>query len=81
MNLYLLEQNEETGYDTYDALVVAAETPEEAAKIHPHRKWPKVKERYGVWCSTPEEVTVTLLGVVNNPDIKEGVILSSFNAG
>ena len=35
MNLYLLTQDEETGYDTFDSVVVAALTGEQAKKIHP----------------------------------------------
>ena len=35
MNLYLLTQTENTGYDTYDSCVVIANTEEEAKLIHP----------------------------------------------
>ena len=30
MNLYLLTQNENNGYDTYDSMVVSAENEEDA---------------------------------------------------
>lgn len=35
MNLYLLSQEINNGYDSYDSFVVAAESEEEARKIHP----------------------------------------------
>lgn len=35
MNLYLLTQNQVTGYDTYDSCVVAAESEDDAREIHP----------------------------------------------
>lgn len=35
MKLWLLEQDEHNGYDTYDSLVVAAESEDEARAIHP----------------------------------------------
>ena len=81
MNLYLLTQDESTGYDTYDSVVVAAKSEDEARKIHP-AEW--VGEKWcdfgGVWCRTPESVTVKLIGKAVK-GTKAGVILSSFNAG
>lgn len=35
MNIYLLSQTENDGYDTYDSCVVIAENEEEAKTIHP----------------------------------------------
>ena len=35
MNIYLLEQDENSGYDTYDGCVVIAENEEEAKQICP----------------------------------------------
>ena len=82
MNLYLLMQNVTMGYDTYDSVVVAAETEEEARLIHPENwsdnPW---NRRYAhSWAISPEDVTVELLGVAVE-GIEKGVILSSFNAG
>ena len=36
MNLYLLQQEENRGFDTYDALVVAAESEDDAIRIYPN---------------------------------------------
>ena len=35
MNIYLLTQDVNVDYDTYDAAIVCAESEEEAVKIHP----------------------------------------------
>jgi hypothetical protein len=75
MNLYLLTQNENTGYDTYDSLVVIADTEEEARYIvpgafTPTKRWSNLepyyqenlfKVNYGPW-THPDNVKVTFLG-------------------
>lgn len=89
MNLYLLTQTENDGYDTYDSCVVAAESPEEAVLINPRGEvyrsardgqkasgW--VKGR-GSWCASPEQVTVKLIGTA--AEGVRGVVIASFNAG
>ena len=78
MNLYRISQNVADGWDTYDSAIVAAKSPEDAASIHPSTvdPWPQ----YGDWVSTPEQVTVELIGVAVN-GTSRGVVLASFNAG
>ena len=77
MNLYLLSQDENSGYDTYDSVIVAAETHGEASEIHPsvYGGWSS-----GIWASSPDNVTVEYLGKAKE-GIKKGVVLASFNAG
>ncbi len=80
MNLYLISQSENTGYDTYDSAVVAAPTSHAARRMQPDgRLWPPE-----LWCqdwaTKPENVTVKLLGLAR-ANIKQGVICASFNAG
>ena len=79
MNLYLLTQDIETGYDTFDSVVVAALTETDAKSIHPYGDdaWGYWS---GCWPKSPESVSVKLIGnaVKGTPS---GVILSSFNAG
>ena len=71
MNLYLISQNFNSGYDTHDSAVVAAKT-EELARL--------TEVGYGgTWCS-PEHVQVQLIGKAVK-GTKPGVILASFNAG
>jgi len=79
MKLYLISQDENDNYDTYDSAVVAARTQKGARSIHPgYDKWPE-KNNY-VWCSSPEMVKVEYLGEAKK-GTKEGRICSSFNAG
>ena len=84
MKIYLLTQNENTGYDTYDSCVVAAENEDEARKIHPHMNTDYSAWRVGywlrIWCSDPKYVKVEYIGEADK-SVKKGVILASFNAG
>lgn len=80
MNLYLISQDVNNNYDTYDSAVVAALNEEDARKIHP------CGDIFGVdrwdmysWTS-PENVKVEKIGRALK-DSKQGAILSSFNAG
>ena len=83
MNLYRISQDENNDYDTYDSAIVCAKDEESARKIRPdNATWEDVKRKdYGdEWAIHPEQVTVELIGTAKD-DIKEGVILASFNAG
>ena len=75
MNLYLISQDENGWYDTYDSAVVAAETVEAAREIEPS----KGAFRNGSWAA-PEKVMVSFIGVAVD-GTRSGVILASFNAG
>lgn len=95
MNLYLISQESNTGYDTYDSAVVAAELEEEARLIHPdgHRTWDSEKEDWFMTCNdgsrsydgrygtwaSAEQVKCELLGEALM--LNKGVVLASFNAG
>lgn len=93
MKLWLISQSWNSGYDTYDSAVVAAETEEDARETHPdkdlfwdgdewcYKTWDGTKivvSYHGSWAD-PACVTVEYLGETDR-DIK-GVILTSFNAG
>lgn len=93
MNLYLISQNINDGYDTFDSAVVAAESEEQARHTSPdlYRKWNKDVGAWAFMCSDgeekiarfsswvhPEHVIVELIGTTNKP---AGLILASFNAG
>lgn len=82
MNLYLISQNERIGYDTYDYAVVAAETSDEAKKIHPS-KYVMEKEDWDnndTWASSPSSVEAKLIGKALDAKFT-GIVLASFNAG
>lgn len=91
MNLYLISQKDNSGYDTYDSAVVAAESDEAAKIISPcgSRTWDQTR---GVWLfggayedehsswTHPDNVSVKLIGTaVEGTDA--GVVVASFNAG
>ena len=85
MKLWLISQNSNDDYDTYDAAVVAAESDEEARHMNPRNgermDWTDAaSNQYGSWCSTPDAVLVCLIGEAT-PGTEAGVVLASFNAG
>ena len=95
LGLYLLTQNTNRNYDTFDSCVVAAESVEDAKRVHPYGEEYEYRESAGEWgrwghsgywlddrtWAKPENVTATRIGVAD-PSIKAGtVVLASFNAG
>lgn len=81
MNLYLLSQSSETGYDTYDSCVVAAMTSRQAKTFHPGGYLTKeMSSNSGTWPSDVKKITAEKIGVAD-PSLKPGVIIASFNAG
>ena len=96
MKLYLLSQDDNTGYDTYDSAVVAASSKNEAVLIHPDGEccWDverggwhwiddSILNNSGPWAgdwAPPGRVGVVLLGDATE-GIAKGVICASFNAG
>ena len=81
MNLYLLTQSQENGYDTYDSCVVCAENEDKARLIRPRGDWGgSYSFSSRCWARTPDNVKVEFIGVAS-PSVEEGVVLASFNAG
>lgn len=95
MNLYLVSQGENTGYDTYDSMIVSAKTEDEARKMSPSPFYVWSEEQNcwmfeysngriepdepSSWAKNLENVRVELIG---KSTVKESkVILASFNAG
>lgn len=79
MKLWIISQNMNNGYDTFDSAVVAAETEEDARNIDVDGSdWKN--GRYTAWANSPDQVHVEYIGYAG-PDIKFGVVLASFNAG
>ena len=79
MNLYLISQDANSEYDTFDALVVCAKNEEEARNITPDKDNCFYAE-YSDWCISPEYVSVEFLGVADI-NVRREVILASYNAG
>lgn len=81
MNLYLISQDINDDYDTYDSAVVAAESEDDARTIHPDRcgnEWSLEYESVWLKYSDIDKITVELIGTT---DRERGVVLASFNAG
>ena len=74
MELYLISQDINNDYDTYDSAVVCAENEEEARNMYPGGYVSTV-----TWC-LPKDVKVDHIGSAKN-GTEKGVICSSFNAG
>lgn len=49
MNIYLVNQKEVEGYDTYDSMVVIAHTPEEAIRMDPGKQFYEWSDVHGCW--------------------------------
>ena len=93
MNIYLVSQNKNNGYDTYDSFVCYVETEYEARVMSPseHYMWKNDTWNFvyldgsykssvnRAWCH-PNFVEVKLIGNTNE-EVDSGVILASFNAG
>jgi hypothetical protein len=87
--LFLLMQDIEHGYDTYDSCVVVAETAEQAKNIHPDGTlygapdsgWSRGFFNSRTWAHRPEQVNAILIGEAD-PSLKANeVVIASFNAG
>lgn len=82
MKLWRISQTVNTGWDTYDSAVVAAETKEAAKLVHPDERatWKGQDSKpYGAWADV-DNILVEYIGEAAE-GVKEGVICASFNAG
>lgn len=81
MKLFLITQDDNNDYDTYDSAVVAAEIEEVAKAMDPSTGEPaKFGKKYSDWSRTIDRVTVQYLGEAVD-GTTQGVICASFNAG
>lgn len=80
MKLWLISQDENGGYDTYDSAVVTAETEEAARNTLPSEYAEWRDSEHSSWARKPEQVEVRLIGEAV-PGTEAGVVLASFNAG
>lgn len=97
MHLYKLSQEINNEYDTYDSLIVCAESEEDARTISPSGNNLKGDKWFGNYTRPPYEEYETDDGSWVNADqvdqvkveyigeaskeLKKGVVLASFNAG
>lgn len=97
MNLWLLSQEQSTGYDTFDSVVVAAQTEAAARRIHPshYYEWDDTNtcwaflyidgrrelERHDNTWANDIDSIAVKFLGRATAGIKAGVICASFNAG
>lgn len=79
MKIWLIEQDENNNYDTYDSVVVVSASEDGARNMNPDgSNWGRALSS---WASSPDKVKVTCIGDAAE-GLEEGqVICSSFNAG
>lgn len=78
MNLYLLSQDVNDNYDTYDSMIVVSDTIENAVKhsVEKHHTY----TTYKPWAAA-EDIKCIMIGVANPEYETTEIILASFNAG
>jgi hypothetical protein len=76
MKLWKIRRTDRFGYDDYDAIVVAAETEEEALQIQPDGSCPEPEDEFFYPWSI--SLSIEYLGEAK-PELPSGLILSSFN--
>lgn len=81
MKLFMISQDQNNNYETYDSAVVSAPDEETARQINPGTGKPIEKWNANDlgWCNGPEHVTVRYLGEA--ADAEQGVLCASFNTG
>jgi len=77
MKLYLISQDINGDYDTYDSAVVAAETEEAARSTPPDGETGMNEDE---WVSLPDLVECKYIGEAK-PGMEAGVVCASYNAG
>ena len=80
MNIYLLSQDVNKGYDTFNACVVGAESEEDAKTIAPTNCSMDDIYTTSTWARHTEDVKCKCIGKAD-PSIQRGLIIASFNAG
>lgn len=79
MNLYLISQDDNEGWGTYDSAVVVAATEEAARKMNPGLDRDGDAYATGSW-AVPDKVLVRFLGVADD-SLPSGSVCASYNAG
>lgn len=80
MKLWLLSQEQNEGYETYDSCVVCAESEDDAIEIHPSGKGFDERLPWGSWANERSAVKIEMIGEAA-PCVGRGVIIASYNAG
>ena len=85
MNIYLISQDINHNYDSFDSAVVIALDEDHAKRMHPIWHWRKEKFNFDAYedpghdWATSEHLVVELIGTTTAKESR--VVCSSFNAG
>lgn len=88
-NIYLIQQDKNDNYDTYDSAIVISDSEENAKLIHPGARagewWIKAASGYAApglfdWAA-PKYVSVKWVGTTNDNFDLGTILCASFNAG
>jgi hypothetical protein len=80
MKLYLLTQNDNNDYDTYDSVLVCAKDEADARTIPPNGDVFEENQQWSGWAIKASSIDCEEIGKANNKQ-ERGVIISSYNAG
>ena len=80
MKLYLISQNQNQKWDTYDLAVVCAPDEDTARIIHPNGTLMLKEWESHSWCESPEYVSVKYIGEAAD-NLEIGVVCSSCDTG
>ena len=80
--LYLVSQDFNSGYDTFDSFVMSHSSESEARATHPRGEGYTLQELFSYsWCTLNDKEKLKVV-VIGETDIEAGTILiASFNAG
>lgn len=88
MNIYLLSQDQNKGYDTFESCVVVANNEQEAKTIHPRGIWNDTVDFISLddnldssWATSSDKVSCQLIGKASKKFTKLFIVCASFNAG
>ena len=85
MKLFLVSQNHNNNYDTFDSFVCAAKNENQAKNISPYGKyinWEKINEfDSSSWVDKKDKINVKYIGEASPEYTKRQIICASFNAG
>jgi len=79
MKLFLISQDVNVGYETYDSAVVVADSESDAREMHPYDGSLESQDGYG-WLRSKDRhlISVKYLGETT---LKSGIVCASYNAG
>ena len=79
-NLYHITDPKGGGWETYDSMIVVAESAMEAREMNPESNEDFPEQIDNNWYDNKKNLIIVFIGVAT-PDLNKGVVITSFNAG